>query len=544
MAAAGNATVLKYPVSVSQEQISVPHEYLKEEEDQDVRKDKFLDDLKSKDLICGICFEFPHPRDFCISHCGQSACNPCLDEWFSRNNKCPLCSDPRQTRKSYVTDKRGKVLLEELRATCLYGCGNDNTIHGTIEHQKQCTFRLVTCPTCKEVHPMNKKEEHDLTSCKITCTDCHQKVIIRHMPDHKKESCMQTCNYCQNHYLTRIMLKHKAECDKRPFICICKLTIQFCDYHEHKSLCPKERVLCPNGCKDVYERENRQHHNSVCKKAIVKCKMCPFEDERGKMPEHEANKVLHWEQAIMEQQKLNKLLQDQNSVLTKQQKQNDELQKRYEEQQELNTFMQRRLTVIIEENELILKQQNEGFRAFGKILNQLERDMDAMKVEVSAVHLMSSDLSYLMQKDGGFHVPKPSQGAAVVNVSDKPSQPTAAVEQVSNKPSQPAVVEHVSDKPSQATAASSRSGLSFRQERFYFESNQPVVYQHNVSELRGSTVKRGPKWTYGSEDGFGTGTIMSIKYRNGMYFAEVEWKNGNTYEHYCIDGESHRLVFA
>ena len=70
-----------------------------------------------------------------------------------------------------------------------------------------------------------------------------------------------------------------------------------------------------------------------------------------------------------------------------------------------------------------------------------------------------------------------------------------------------------------------------------------VVYHQNLDELKGRTVRRGPNWIHNNEDGHGIGIIQNIYNISGLYQAEVEWENGNKFNHCRIDS-MHDLLFA
>ena len=586
------------PSCVSDAQLLVPNKFLPNEQNQDVRHQQFVERcITDLNLVCSSCLSIPSPNAIFTGHCRMTICSDCLDKHFaSYPNKC-MCNKPAR-KDWFYRNHQGAMMVKELRAKCAFGCGMTGTISETVEHQNLCPSRPAVCSTCKEIYLMSKKAEHDTTTCIVTCPDCSQKVIICDMKTiHKQESCFQNCPHCRTEHLTITLPQHKAECDKRPFTCKCGTTIQFCNIDVHRLHCSKELVECPNGCKAVYERENGQQHNHVCGNVEVQCTICPHKCLRRDMPEHEADTVFHWKQHMKEQREINvqhqrqlDILKSTNEQILKQVNQTSVVLGAAVSRLENNLGTHREETT---RDLAALKVEAGILRRVCDDVTYLMRKQDnvPMPVRPEPVAGKPSQAATAV-----LVASEPSQATAAEliakalwsqrrpeSVAAKPSQATAAEPVVAKtlglpweSPTAPRGVrgaplgvgkallsqqrpEPVAGKPSQAAAANafwSQQALVTQRETFGVSNvrttnsslfaqvmrEKPVSYNHNVAELRGCKVKPGPKWCHGNENGSGIGIILNIFYRQGAYFAEVRWENG-TEKHYCIDGESHELMF-
>ena len=126
-----------------------------------------LEDLQ-EDLKCPVCWKMPRsiPVYQCMS--GHIFCKECKP----RLQTCPVCRIPlrsNQTRWALMTEK----LLMKFPFKCHYaenGCQEPNCLLSDLEkHEKECKFRLVSCPInllnypntgCKEQLPIGKITQH------------------------------------------------------------------------------------------------------------------------------------------------------------------------------------------------------------------------------------------------------------------------------------------------------------------------------------------------------------------------------------------------
>lgn len=314
------ASVLSPFITVSQEQLIVPDEYI-QNDDQEVRREKYLEQhVRQLDLNCSICTEVPDPRKFLTGHCGASICTGCLDSSFNiQPNRCPSCNTRNVRKDCFGINRHGKKMIEDtLKASCAFECGAAGTVRGIIEHQNHtCHLRMVKCPTCPGQYRANLQEEHDQKVCKIDCNDCNQNVLVSMMAQHKQDTCFQTCSCCNTDLLSRNIRQHmNNECLKRLYTCTCNKVMIFDTYGMHKdTICPLVMVECPD-CKTFVARGDLEHHRSdVCSETLITCELCEnLCYPRREIAAHKADKLIHWEKFILDQQKINRKIAEEVNI--------------------------------------------------------------------------------------------------------------------------------------------------------------------------------------------------------------------------------------
>ena len=186
---------------------------------------------------CTVCTKVLRDPELTVC-CGQHFCGTCLLQWFKSQHKksCPHCR-AEGPKFQHVENKSLKSEINQLQISCSkleLGCDWTGELGDLKEHLKAangCSFAMVQCT--------NK---------------CGSSVTRSNLSDHMSNECklrQDTCQYCSK---------------QDTFSAIC----------EHKSVCPKFPLLCPNGCSsDTVCREEMPDHLTVCPLQKV---VCPFED--------------------------------------------------------------------------------------------------------------------------------------------------------------------------------------------------------------------------------------------------------------------------
>ena len=377
-----SASVFNPINNVTQKQLVVPDEYLQDEDDQEVRREKYFERYVCElDLNCSICFEIPDPRKFFTGHCGASICTGCLESaFFIQPNRCPSCNTPNVRKECFCINRHGKKMIEEtLKATCAFDCGTIDTVRGIIEHQNHmCPLRTVVCPTCREQYIMKDEEKHRQTICTTTCRDCNEKVLVSMMAQHVQDTCFQICSCCIMEQPSRNMLNHmNNECMKRLYTCACNKVMVFDTYGKHKDTeCPKVLVECPD-CKCFIMRGEMSHHSSeICPEKLLTCELCQYMCTRNEMPAHKAQNFIHWEKFILDQQKVN----------------NDT-------EQEMKIHRETTLNMF--------KFLEQSLGVITSIVQRIEyTEEDTLKVDVRTLRDVYKDVVFLMQQNSHY-TPKP-----------------------------------------------------------------------------------------------------------------------------------------
>jgi hypothetical protein len=522
MAQLRNANVLPIDIVVNQEHIVVPDEYEKDDTIE-VRHEKYLEEhVRSLNLFCGICYGVPGPRQFNTGHCGGSICTKCLDSAFLlRNNGCPLCGAYNVHKNCFGINLQGKKMIEEFRAKCSNPCGTTGTIREILEHQaKQCPLRMISCSTCNGHFRANAQEEHYRTDCKYKCRDCHQMVLISMRAQHMQDTCFKPCKYCNVDQHTHNMVEHEHVCTKRPSSCICKKVLAF-DMLEHHTTteCPKTVLVCPNSCGISVQRSMMTKHSEECPNALVKCDLCPHECMRMELAAHRADKYIHWENFMKEQQVINAWLKEQ-------------------------------LRLHCEARDQMYKSLSGDVSTIIGVINNLEkfrectvRDVSDLKFDAEILRRVCDDVTYLMR-------------------SSYPNRLTETSILFEENAVKLDTVNHLFEAAD--TFQGARPGYVFKMDSlglgYYIdripirddsvlqstpatiEPERAVIYKYN--KLDGMAVRRSRTWDHGNEDGYGVGIIKYIKNMGNIYYAAVKWENGNEFHHYRVDLVRNDLVFA
>lgn len=642
MAQSGSASVLNPINNISQEQLVVPDEYIPDENDQDVRREKYLEQhVRQLDLNCSICSEVPDPRKFLTGHCGASICTACLDKSFDfQPNRCPSCNTRNVRKDCFGINRHGKKMIEEtLKATCTFECGTVGKVRDIVEHQNHtCPLRMVKCPTCPGQYRANLQEDHDQKVCKIDCLDCNQNVLVSMMAQHMQDTCIQMCRGCNTDVLSRNMRQHmNNECMKRPVSCDCGRMISFDTIELHRSICPLVMVECPD-CKTFIARGHLSNHRSdVCPETLITCELCEFLCyPRREIDAHKADKSIHWEKYISEQQEVNKRVEAEMNVLRER---TLKMSKILEQSLSMITSVVRRLesadedtlsdisalkgdarilrtvcqdvTCLVEQSSHYYSIANLGEHVLEqpvcKLPQQIEYNSKQYKLcdfsnkFCGACHQGSKQRIPVFGKHYGYYESDrnltmclkcmASIHTDVKNAMDE-MQLQNSMNEISNVSMTRLKELRTLNVYARYVATSSHNTISFipaekyggmlpghvfktgpRGTGYYIDTyvaqpvaqasapvvreeqhavgttirgngkGYPVVYHQNLDELKGKTVRRGPHWMHNNEDGHGIGIIKNIYNISDSYHAEVEWENGNKFNHYRI-GSRLDLLFA
>ena len=267
-------------------------------------------------LICNIC-HCPSKEPFLSGCCGNIFCESCLEgakKATTTTDACPICRD-----EEFITF-RHKQADRAVRALHLFcsnkekGCewqGELNNIINHLQNNDGCQFEEVTCTNdCGECIRRQYLTSHFEDECirrKVDCQYCHIAGEFQVIEGEHKEACPKfpiPCpNKCEADYIPREDIDdHRMTCPLEEVICPndCGMRLQRChlathgnkdctrrnivcpfcqvmgEYQfiegEHKELCPKFPVPCPNKCQaDALIREDIEKHKTMCPLEAVTC---------------------------------------------------------------------------------------------------------------------------------------------------------------------------------------------------------------------------------------------------------------------------------
>ncbi|KAJ1310363.1 hypothetical protein OPQ81_007101 [Rhizoctonia solani] len=70
--------------------------------------------VMEEELTCAICCDvFVSPQ---LTHCGHSACAPCLKNWLSKNHNCPICRAYINTNTMLPTNRLASSMIDRMMA--------------------------------------------------------------------------------------------------------------------------------------------------------------------------------------------------------------------------------------------------------------------------------------------------------------------------------------------------------------------------------------------------------------------------------------------
>jgi len=225
----------------------------------------FVDGLPQEILICKICL-FASCDPYLSVCCGHVFCKSCIDKAEQNTaiiKACPIC---RSQEFTTVINKQVDRLVKSLCIFCINkekGCkwqGELNDINNHLHSSEGCQFEDVQCTSkCGKVLQRQQLKDHlnsDCPHCETSCVYCHAKINQ-----------------------TLINREHKKVCPKLPLPCPnkCKVgSIPRENLQKHLSVdCLLQNVKCSNKCGVALQRQYLSYHlKSECPCRKVKCQYC------------------------------------------------------------------------------------------------------------------------------------------------------------------------------------------------------------------------------------------------------------------------------
>ena len=215
-------------------------------------EEDFVDKVKDT-LICHICTS-PLRDPHLTVCCGHNFCESCLEQWLTRQRRCPFCRSAGADFQHFP-DKKTKREINVLKVRCSYrekGCewvGELGALKNHLYSKDGCGYVELPCPYACEIFKtvMRKNMDHHLkVECKkrpYLCERCGEKGTFIQITG-------QHCRVCPNFLL---------EC---PNMCGATLIKRFA-IDQHCKKCPLEVVTCPFkevGCTATMRRKDEAEH--------------------------------------------------------------------------------------------------------------------------------------------------------------------------------------------------------------------------------------------------------------------------------------------
>ena len=218
--------------------------------------------------MCVIC-QLPSRDPYLSVCCGHVFCKSCLDnaKKAAAVTNCPMC---RSEDFVVFPNKQADRVVKNLHVYCTNkgkGCkwqGEMNYISDHLGRSDGCDFEDIQCS--------NK---------------CGEIVQRQYLVIHMEAEClcrMVTCQYCSVDGECRLIEReHKELCPKFPLPCPNKCDVGSVprqDMTEHRKMCPLEEVECFNECGKKLQRQYLDSHlETKCPRRIVNCQYCQLTGE-------------------------------------------------------------------------------------------------------------------------------------------------------------------------------------------------------------------------------------------------------------------------
>lgn len=246
---------------------------------------KFLFD----NMLCPICSDLVSPA--LSLNCGHSFCKPCFDEFFKRNNKCPLCRC--SINEIPCENMLIKNMLQNFDCICpLFSkCNWKGKFMNLLDHYYNCEYNndvMVSCKWCKLKIKKNNFNTHCEDNCDYRvalCKYCNLKGPFKYLKDHNEicEKKSIECQECFKQIYKKDIINHIfEECPYRTVICqYCNIKTEYININEHHLSCEKYPIkcskcyitICREDIESHYEYHNKQlkiiNVHDMMKKSII-----------------------------------------------------------------------------------------------------------------------------------------------------------------------------------------------------------------------------------------------------------------------------------
>ena len=193
----------------------------------------FLDQDYIDQIKCGICENVCEDPVIPCCGCDKMFCRKCLVFYLDNNhNECPEC---KKVTKDFSKVSAIDTVIKLKKMKC-------------INYTENCTWQGKYLDY----------KEHLTKKCPKEIINCPYNGCIIKLKREEMENHMKTCEYLE------------IICEK------CKLKIPKNEVSDHKNICLKELIICPQGCKKMVERGDVNLHKQSCLYSLIDCPFSIF----------------------------------------------------------------------------------------------------------------------------------------------------------------------------------------------------------------------------------------------------------------------------
>ena len=248
----------------------------------------FVDSIPDR-VVCKICY-LPSRDPYLTTCCGHVFCKSCLNNAKkaattrgSITKGCPVCCD-----KKFVTfcNKQLDREVKGLHVMCTNkerGCqwqGELNDVNNHLGNNDGCQFEDVKCSNeCGKMLQRQYLTSHVETECprrKVDCQHCHLSGECKFIEGDHKELCLKLPLPCPNK--CKVSCPCSARGRKRRAHPYSRKTIKFIpreDMEAHRKECPLQDVKCLLDCGSVLKRQDLINHvERKCRNRKSECHLC------------------------------------------------------------------------------------------------------------------------------------------------------------------------------------------------------------------------------------------------------------------------------
>ncbi|KAL4438604.1 hypothetical protein ABPG74_015502 [Tetrahymena malaccensis] len=295
-----------------------------------VQTSQIKSEKEDDDLVCPICsYVIWEPVGCAV--CKLHVCLKCIQDWQNKGKTtCPIsgCKEFQDEKPHPYFYKH----LSSLKLDCQNkekGCLETMLYEQYQKHlEKECMFVDVNCPDegCQIIILKKDLEEH-LKVCEyflVKCEYCENDYYRKDKKDHEEYVCQNYPVKCDNEQCQEIvkrvdLKKHLLNCLYKLDICnYCQQVYNQTQKHLHEQNCQERKLKC-KGCKCGFKQFELKDHQKQCNQIKFKCKLCLQEFPQFEFNDQH-NKEKCMEHIILNLQKENQILKDQNQQLMQQQK--------------------------------------------------------------------------------------------------------------------------------------------------------------------------------------------------------------------------------
>ena len=246
---------------------------------------KFVSTLPDS-LVCKLCIH-PCRNPYLSGCCGHNFCKSCLDNARRASVDCPYCQNKEFTTFLNKLSDREIRSLHVMCTNKERGCewqGELNDINNHLGNSDGCQFEDVKCSNeCGKMLQRQHLAIHVDTECpcyKVDCQYCQIRGDHWFIEGEHKEQCPKFPLPCPNNCIDNCSSSRRRKRRAKPYPSTEVKYVPREDMESHKKECPLESVECSLRCSKSLQRQFLTSHvQTKCPRRKVDCHYCHIAGE-------------------------------------------------------------------------------------------------------------------------------------------------------------------------------------------------------------------------------------------------------------------------